>query len=156
MTVDAQYCRDEAPEKVMRTAVAWAKDVVFTLPFNVSGGLSYVVLLWFAETDAEAAASKTTREFQVGIDGNWQEPIDVAATVAGLNRGYEWGYASVTLTDASAIAFRATNRSELGPILNGLEVYAVSDPVQPRTDAQDGIPETLVDIVFEIALTFLV
>jgi hypothetical protein len=26
----------------------------------------------------------------------------------------------------------------LGPLVNGLEVYAVSDPVLPRTDAGDG------------------
>lgn len=139
MIVDPQYCRDEPPEEVLKTAVAWPKDVVFTLPFNVSGGRNYVVLLWFAETDAQAQTK--SREFEVGIDGNWQQPINIRSVTGALNQGYEWGYASVVLSDTSAISLRATNRSELGPILNGLEVYAVSDPVQPRTDLQDGNPK---------------
>jgi len=134
--VDPQFCRDEPPPEMLKTAVSWSKDVVFTLPFNVSGGGNYVVLLWLAETEAQAESQ--TRAFEVGIDEDWQEPINIRGVTGGVNRGYEWGYASVTLTDTSAIALRATNESELGPILNGLEVYAVSDPVQPRTASQDG------------------
>lgn len=135
--INPEFCRDVAPQELLQTAVAWQKDVVFSLPFNVSGGdRNYVVLLWFAETDAQAQTK--TREFEVGINENWQEPINIRNVTGALNTGYEWGYGSVVLTDTSTISFRATSRSELGPILNGLEVYTVSDPVRPRTDLQDG------------------
>lgn len=124
----------------MRTALAFRKEVIYSLTFNATGDRNYVVLLWLAEVDAQVES--LTREFQVAIDGAWQEPINVANVSGGLYQGYEWGYASVALKADSVIEFRATNRSDLGPIINGFKVYAVSDPVQPLTDTQDGKPKT--------------
>lgn len=138
MALSPQLCPDEPPEQVMRTALVWPKEVIYRIPFNVTGDRNYVVLLWLAEVDAQVES--LTREFQVAIDGAWQEPINVANVTGGLYQGYEWGYASVALNSDSAIEFRATNRSDRGPIINGFEVYAVSDPVQPLTDTQDGKP----------------
>lgn len=137
VSVAQPFSRDEAPVEVMNTAVGLRMDAPLTFPLNVMGGRNYVVLLWLAEISPLALTQP--REFEVGIDGNWQEPIDILArTGRVLYQAYEWGYPSVNLADSSTIAFRATNRSVLGPLLNGLEVYAVSDPVQPRTDEGDG------------------
>lgn len=137
VTLDKAYSRDEAPTAVMDMALTWPKNITFKLPLNVTGGRNYVVLLWFAEI--ELKAQPQSREFEVGIDENWQTPINILnVTNATKYRAYEWGYGSIALSGTSTIAFRATNRSSLGPILNAMEVYGISDPVQPRTDMQDG------------------
>lgn len=132
------YCRDKAPVAVMSTALTWPKDNTgFTLPLSVSGGRNYVVLLWFAEIEPKAHIH--SREFVVGVDGNWQDPIDILNVTKEIKyEAYEWGYGSIALSGTSAIALNATSRSALGPILNALEVYGVSDPVQPRTDMREG------------------
>lgn len=134
VTVTDGFSRDEAPLEVLNTAIVWQKDVNFIMSLNASGGINYVVLLWFAEIEQV----NQIREFEVGIDGNWQEPINVKNTVGKMYEAYQWGYPSVNLTSTSYLGLRSTNRSQLGPILNGLEVYFVSDPVLPRTDVRDG------------------
>lgn len=137
VSVTQPLSRDEAPVEVMNTALSLQKDSPVTLPLGVTGGSNYVVLLWLAEIDTQALTS--TREFEVGIDGNWQQPIEILdKTGRQLYQAYEWGFPSVNLADTSSIDFRATNRSILGPLINGMEVFAVSDPVQPRTDVGDG------------------
>lgn len=133
VTVTDGFSRDEAPLEVLNTAIVWQKDVNFIMSLNASGGINYVVLLWFAEIEQV----NQIREFEVGIDGNWQEPINVKNTVGKMYEAYQWGYPSVNLTSTSYLGLRSTNRSQLGPILNGLEVYFVSDPVLPRTDVRD-------------------
>ncbi|KAG0603110.1 hypothetical protein M758_10G067600 [Ceratodon purpureus] len=136
VSVTQPLSRDEAPVEVMNTALSLQKDSPVTLPLGVTGGSNYVVLLWLAEIDTQALTS--TREFEVGIDGNWQQPIEILdKTGRQLYQAYEWGFPSVNLADTSSIDFRATNRSILGPLINGMEVFAVSDPVQPRTDVGD-------------------
>lgn len=99
-----------------------------------------MVLLWFADIDPDLERNPAlTREFEVGIDGNWQAPINVVELAGGKQfEAYEWGYGSVALREGSYIAFQATEGSNLGPIVNALEVYGVSDPVRPRTDLRDG------------------
>jgi hypothetical protein len=136
VTVDNPYSRDKAPIEVMNTALTWPKDPIFTLPLNVTGGGNYVVLLWFAEIEPQVVPG--SREFVVGIDGNWQDPIDILSVTKAKYQPYEWGYASVPLSETSTIALNATSTSIWEPILNAMEVYGVSDPVQPRTDMQDG------------------
>ncbi|KAG0561392.1 hypothetical protein KC19_9G061400 [Ceratodon purpureus] len=135
VAVETPYSRDEAPAAVMNTALTWPVNFIF--PFNVTGGRNYVVLLWFAEM--ELTAQVQSRVFEVGIDENWQAPaIDILnVTKRIMYEAYEWGYGSIALSGTSTIAFRATTGSLLGPILNAMEVYEVSDPVQPRTDMQD-------------------
>ena len=134
MTVDNTYSQDNAPVSVMNTALTWADSTGFTLPLDVSGDRNYVVLLWFAEIEEKAGL----REFVVGIDRNWQDPINIMNVTHRMYEAYEWGYATIALSGTSTIAFNATDRSTLGPIINAMEVYEVSDPVQLRTAMQDG------------------
>lgn len=105
----------------------------------MSGGYDYIVYMWFAEIDPQAVTK--TRKFQVGVDNLMQLPINIANVTGGLYTAYEYGYTSVNLTSTSILTFVATADSDLGPILNGIEVYLISDLIQPRTDSYgpDGI-----------------
>ena len=138
--------RDQAPVALLQSAQYWLKSETFNFSFNVTGGASYMVYMWFAEIDQQAA--NKTRKFQVGVDNNMQLPINIANLTGGLYTAYEYGYTSVNLSSTSIMTFAATADSDLGPILNGLEVYLISDLVPLRTDAYgpDGITLHLSDL----------
>ena len=138
--------RDQAPVAVLQSAQYWLKSETFTFSFNVTGSSSYMVYMWFAEIDPQA--KNKTRKFQVGVDNNMQAPINIANLTGGLYTAYEYGYTSVNLTTTSTMTFAATADSDLGPILNAIEVNLLSDPVPLRTDAYgpDGITLHLNDL----------
>lgn len=138
-TVSLGTSRDQAPVAILQTAQYWLKSENFSFSFNVSDGL-YMVYMWFAEIDPQAV--NKTRNFQVGIDNNMQLPINIVNITGGLYTADEYGYTTVNLTSTSYLTLAATADSDLGPILNGMEVYYISDPIQPRTDSYgpDGIP----------------
>lgn len=137
-TVSLGKSRDQAPIALLQTAQYWLKTETFNFSFNVSDGY-YIVYMWFAEIDPQAV--NKTRKFQVGIDNNMQLPINIVNATGNLYTAYEYGYSGVNLTSTSILTLQATADSDLGPILNGIEVYYISDPIQPRTESYgpDGI-----------------
>ena len=138
-TVSLGKSRDQAPVAVLQTAQYWLKSETFNFSFNVSGGNQYIVYMWFAEIDPQAV--NKTRKFQAGIDSKMQPPINIVNVTGGMYLAYEYGYTGVNLTSTSILTLAATADSDLGPILNGIEVYLISDLIQPRTDSYgpDGI-----------------
>lgn len=132
-TGDSTLSPDNAPERVLNTAIDWPKGTNVSIPFNVSEDGNYVVLLWFAELIPDDGR----RIFEVGVDGIWSAPISQLGVAEFSLRAYEWGYDSLNLSRTSQISFNATEDSNQGPILNAMEVYKVSEPIQPRTDDRD-------------------
>lgn len=136
-TSNGTLSRNLAPTAVLQTAQTWPLTQNFTYSFNISVTGNYMVWLWWAEIDPQA--SNKTRSMLLSVTGAVpNNPVNVVNITGGMYIAYEYGYSSHTLTPSTTMTLSPTPDSQLGVMLNALEVYRLSDPLVPRTYPSDG------------------
>ncbi|CAO2181585.1 unnamed protein product [Urochloa humidicola] len=115
---------ERPPQKVMRTAVVGTLgDLTYRLDLPGFPGAGWA-FSYFAEI--EDFVVPDTRKFKLYIPGlpEVSKPtVDVAENAPGKYRLYEPGFFNITLPFLLSFAFRKTNDSSKGPILNAFEIY---------------------------------
>ncbi|CAO2172918.1 unnamed protein product [Urochloa humidicola] len=115
---------ERPPQKVMRTAVVGALgELTYRLDLPGFPGAGWA-FSYFAEI--EDFVVPETRKFKLYIPGlpEVSKPtVDVAENAPGKYRLYEPGFFNITLPFVLSFAFRKTNDSSKGPILNAFEIY---------------------------------
>lgn len=116
---------ERPPEKVMQTAVV-GQNGSLTYRLNLEGfpGFGWAVS-YFAEI--EDLAPDESRKFRLFLPGpeyaqNAKAVVNVQENAQGKYRLYEPGYQNISFPFVLPFAFRKTNDSSRGPILNALEI----------------------------------
>ena len=139
-----------APQAVLQTAVATEYGTFvcnYLSPFKEETVALPFPILHFAELDA--AANVTSRVFVMQIwpwfkasDWETENPFNITPSSP---RAYQWDYwwfepwATSTAGPTTVFSMEATAASAWGPILNALEVFALSqDPAVAKTVDRDG------------------
>ncbi|VAH70487.1 unnamed protein product [Triticum turgidum subsp. durum] len=115
---------ERPPEKVMQTAVVGTLgELTYRLNLNGFPGDGWA-FSYFAEI--EESVVPETRKFKLFIPGLpdvSKATVDVGENAPGKLRLYQPGYYNVSLPFVLSFAFRKTNDSSRGPILNAFEIY---------------------------------
>ncbi|KAL6853303.1 hypothetical protein ACP4OV_019332 [Aristida adscensionis] len=115
---------ERPPSKVMQTAVVGSLGELtyrLDLPGFPGDGWAFS---YFAEIEESVAPE--TRKFKLFIPGlpEVSKPtVDVGENAPGKYRLYEPGFFNISLPFLLSFAFRKTNDSSRGPILNAFEIY---------------------------------
>ncbi|CAM0145910.1 unnamed protein product [Urochloa decumbens] len=120
----AAAASERPPQKVMRTAVVGTLgELTYRLDLPGFPGAGWA-FSYFAEI--EDFVVPETRKFKLFIPGlpEVSKPtVDVGENAPGKYRLYEPGFFNITLPFVLSFAFRKTNDSSKGPILNAFEIY---------------------------------
>ncbi|KAJ1287305.1 hypothetical protein BS78_03G420800 [Paspalum vaginatum] len=115
---------ERPPQKVMQTAVVGdLGDLTYRLDLNGFPGNGWA-FSYFAEIEEFVAPE--TRKFKLFIPGlpDVSKPtVDIGENAPGKYRLYEPGFFNISLPFVLSFAFRKTNDSSKGPILNAFEIY---------------------------------
>ncbi|RLN21862.1 hypothetical protein C2845_PM07G35600 [Panicum miliaceum] len=115
---------ERPPQKVMQTAVVGSLgELTYRLNLNGFPGNGWA-FSYFAEI--EEFVVPETRKFKLFIPGlpDVSKPtVDIGENAPGKYRLYEPGFFNITLPFVLSFAFRKTNDSSKGPILNAFEIY---------------------------------
>jgi hypothetical protein len=115
---------ERPPRKVMQTAVVGGLgELTYRLDLSGFPGDGWA-FSYFAEI--EEFVVPETRKFKLFIPGlpDVSKPtVDVAENAPGKYRLYEPGFLNISLPFVLSFAFRKTNDSSKGPILNAFEIY---------------------------------
>ncbi|KAG2603598.1 hypothetical protein PVAP13_5KG781300 [Panicum virgatum] len=115
---------ERPPQKVMQTAVVGSLgELTYRLNLNGFPGNGWA-FSYMAEIEEFVAPE--TRKFKLFIPGlpEVSKPtVDVGENAPGKYRLYEPGFLNITLPFVLSFAFRKTNDSSKGPILNAFEIY---------------------------------
>ncbi|XP_044978727.1 probable LRR receptor-like serine/threonine-protein kinase At1g67720 isoform X2 [Hordeum vulgare subsp. vulgare] len=115
---------ERPPEKVMQTAVVGTLgELTYRLNLNGFPGDGWA-FSYFAEI--EESIVPETRKFKLFIPGLpdvSKATVDVGENAPGKLRLYQPGYYNVSLPFVLSFAFKKTNDSSRGPILNAFEIY---------------------------------
>ncbi|KAL6613706.1 hypothetical protein ACP70R_035976 [Stipagrostis hirtigluma subsp. patula] len=115
---------ERPPMKVMQTAVVGSLgELTYRLNLNGFPGSGWA-FSYFAEI--EESVVPATRKFKLFIPGlpDVSKPtVDIAENAPGKYRLYEPGFLNISLPFVLSFAFRKTNDSSKGPILNAFEIY---------------------------------
>jgi hypothetical protein len=115
---------ERPPQKVMQTAVVGSLgELTYRLNLNGFPGNGWA-FSYFAEI--EEFVVPETRKFKLFIPGlpDVSKPtVDIGENAPGKYRLYEPGYFNASLPFVLSFAFRKTNDSSKGPILNAFEIY---------------------------------
>ncbi len=131
--VDVQTPGDDVPELVMQSADSWPQGQALNLTTSyISPSMSnanYWVLFYFAEIDP--VALNETRVFDLILNQEVRSPnISVMSLSGGMYITKEMGF-PVSFTSTGTIQLVPHPDSQLGPILNALELFVViSSPPQ--------------------------
>jgi hypothetical protein len=115
---------ERPPQKVMQTAVVGSLGELtyrLDLPGFPGNGWAFS---YFAEI--EEFVVPETRKFKLYIPGlpDVSKPtVDIGENAPGKYRLYEPGFFNISLPFVLSFAFRKTNDSSKGPILNAFEIY---------------------------------
>jgi len=127
---------DRPPAAVLKTAITIAPSdptgsiaLLTSLP---SDPVPIYMNLYFAETAQLGPSDK--RSFALVVDG---EQISDAITPV-YARAMEFFITNGSYSGKTNFTLQATSDSNLPPIINAMEVFAVSDPLSNGTDATDG------------------
>ncbi|KAH9544829.1 hypothetical protein CY35_12G015600 [Sphagnum magellanicum] len=133
---------DRVPELVMQSAESWPRGeaVNLTLPYPMFNNSNYYVAFYFAEIDP--LAHNQTRVFDMVVNQGPSEVTDrnisvvsvaggmyIAIELAGTNATFNSGSGSIQLIPHAD--------SQLGPILNALELFVLTPPVPNLTFVSD-------------------
>jgi hypothetical protein len=134
---------DRVPELVMQSAESWPRGeaVNLTLPYPMFNNSDYYVAFYFAEIDP--LAHNQTRVFDMVVNQGPSEVTDrnisvvsvaggmyIAIELAGTNATFNSGSGSIQLIPHAD--------SQLGPILNALELFVLTPPAPNLTFVSDG------------------
>ncbi|KAK3163156.1 hypothetical protein QOZ80_1BG0098350 [Eleusine coracana subsp. coracana] len=115
---------ERPPQKVMQTAVVGSLgELTYRLDLNGFPGNGWA-FSYFAEIQEFVVPE--TRKFKLYIPGlpDVSKPtVDIAENAPGKYRLYEPGFFNISLPFVLSFAFRKTNDSSKGPILNAFEIY---------------------------------
>jgi hypothetical protein len=115
---------ERPPQKVMQTAVVGSLgELTYRLDLNGFPGNGWA-FSYFAEIQEFVVPE--TRKFRLLIPGlpDVSKPtVDIAENAPGKYRLYEPGFFNISLPFVLSFAFRKTNDSSKGPILNAFEIY---------------------------------
>lgn len=115
---------ERPPQKVMQTAVVGdLGELTYRLNLNGFPGDGWA-FSYFAEI--EEFVVPETRKFKLFIPGlpDVSKPtVDIGENAPGKYRLYEPGFLNISLPFVLSFAFRKTNDSSKGPILNAFEIY---------------------------------
>ncbi len=141
--VDVSSPGDMVPELVMQSAESWprAQGLNLTLPYLASYNRNYYVAFYFAEIDP--LALNQTRVFDLVLNQGPSEVTDRNISVVSLAGGM---YIATELVDTN-VTFNSSSGSiqlipdadsQLGPILNALELFQLTPPAPNLTFVSDG------------------
>jgi hypothetical protein len=140
--VDVSGTGDTVPELVMQSAESWPQGEALnlTLPYLPAYNMDYYVALYFAEIDP--LAYNQTRVFDVVLNyGPSEDPyfnISVVSLAGGMYGATELGDTNVTFDSSGSIQLIPNADSQLGPILNALELFVLTPPAPNLTFVSDG------------------
>jgi hypothetical protein len=134
---------DMVPELVMQSAESWPRGqgLNLTLPYVTSDNSNYYVAFYFAEIDP--LAQNQTRVFDMvlnqGPSEYYNRNISVVSLVGGMYMAIELAVTNVTFNSGSgSIQLIPHADSQLGPILNALELFLLTPPAPNLTFVSDG------------------
>jgi hypothetical protein len=134
---------DMVPELVMQSAESWPRGqgLNLTLPYVTSDNSNYYVAFYFAEIDP--LAQNQTRVFDMvlnqGPSEYYNRNISVVSLVGGMYMAIELAVTNVTFNSSSgSIQLIPHADSQLGPILNALELFLLTPPAPNLTFVSDG------------------
>jgi hypothetical protein len=126
------------PELVMQSAESSGQGVYLALPNLTSDNSNYYVALYFAEIDP--LAQNETRMFDIVVNQGPSEDYYPNTTVpGGMYVATELVGTNVTLNSSSGnFQLSLDPDTELGPILNALEIFLLTPPAPNLTNVSDG------------------
>jgi hypothetical protein len=139
--VDVSSPVDMVPELVMQSAESWPQGLNLTLLYPTSDNSNYYVALYFAEIDP--LAQNETRVFDIvvnqGPSEDYYPNISVVSLAGGMYVATELVDTNVTFTSSSgSLQLIPDADSQLGPILNALELFLLTPPAPNLTFVSDG------------------
>ncbi len=141
--VNVSSPRDMVPELVMQSAESWpqGQSLNLTLPYLTSDNRDYYVAFYFAEIDP--LAQNQTRVFDLivnqGPSGSGSANIPLVSMAGGMYVAMEEWFTSATFSSSSgSIQLIPDADSQLGPILNALELFQLTAPAPNLTCVADG------------------
>jgi hypothetical protein len=140
--VDVSRPGDMVPELVMQSAESWprAQGLNLTLPYLASYNRNYYVAFYFAEIDP--LALNQTRVFDLVLNQGPSEVTDLNISVVSLAGGMyiatELVGTNETFNSSGNIQLIPHANSQLGPILNALELFQLMPPAPNLTFVSDG------------------
>jgi hypothetical protein len=139
--VNVQSTLDAVPELVMQSADSWPQGQALNLTTSyISPSMSnalYYMLFYFAEIDP--VALNETRVFDLIVTHELDKTFNVSFISGGMYSAIRYWFL-VSLTSTQTIQLVPHPDSQLGPILNALELFAIiSEPPEPNpTFVSDG------------------
>jgi hypothetical protein len=133
---------DKVPELVMQSAESWPRGqgLNLTLPYLTSDNSNYYVAFYFAEIDP--LAQNQTRVFDLVLNQGPSEDyylnISVVSLAGGMYMAWEAIGSNVTFNSSGNIELIPHADSQLGPILNALELFLLLPPAPNLTFVSDG------------------
>ena len=130
---------ESVPSSVMQTCLAMSTpgNMTFYFPLQQDSTDAFLGFYW-AELDPNA--NITSRQFKVHVPGFAQDsPINVYNESQGLYSLFEESWWLFTITPQTSIFVQySTPTSVYGPILNALELFAITDVISSTTTLIDG------------------
>ncbi|CAN5971809.1 unnamed protein product, partial [Sphagnum jensenii] len=130
---------NKVPEIVMQTADSWPKgeSVTITTSFLPDYNKNYYIAFDFAEISPQAESQ--SRIFSLALNGKtvWNS-INVALD-RGMYMADEYYFDDIMLNSTGSFELSADPTSQLGPILNALELFVLTDPAPNRTFPTDAL-----------------
>uniref|UniRef100_J3L8E9 non-specific serine/threonine protein kinase n=1 Tax=Oryza brachyantha TaxID=4533 RepID=J3L8E9_ORYBR len=120
---------ERPPEKVMQSAVVGTLgELTYRLDLNGFPGSGWACsYLAEIEEDAAAAAARRFKLYIPGLPEVSKPTVDIGENAPGKYRVYEPYYDNISLPFVLPFAFRKTEDSGRGPILNAMEIYSWLD-----------------------------
>ncbi|CAM6038066.1 unnamed protein product [Sphagnum compactum] len=141
--VDVSNPAHMVPELVMQSAESWpgGQGLNLTLPYLASYNMDYYVAFYFAEIDP--LAQNQTRVFDIVLNQGPSEVsylnISVVSLAGGMYMATELVGTNVTFNSSGNIQLIPHADSQLGPILNALELFALPPPAPNLTFVSDAL-----------------
>ncbi|CAK9198229.1 unnamed protein product [Sphagnum troendelagicum] len=146
---------DMVPELVMQSAESWpgGQGLNLTLPYLTSDNRDYYVAFYFAEIDP--LAQNQTRVFDLVLNQGPSEDhylnISVVSLAGGMYMAMELGDTNVTFNSSSgSIQLIPHADSQLGPVLNALELFQLTPPAPNLTFVSDALAIEIVKEAFSL------
>jgi hypothetical protein len=130
------------PELVMQSAESWPRGqgLNLTLPYVTSYNRNYYVAFYFAEIDP--LPHNQTRVFDMVLNQGPSQisylNISVVSLAGGMYTAMELVGTNVTFNSSGNIQLIPHADSQLGPILNALELFVLTPPAPNLTFVSDG------------------
>jgi hypothetical protein len=141
--VNVSHPGDRVPELVLQSAESWPRGqgLNLTLPYLPSYNRDYYVAFYFAEIDP--LAQNQTRVFDIVLNQGPAEDsyldLSVASVAGGMYRAREVYGSNITFNSNGNIQLIPHADSQLGPILNALELFVLTPPAPNLTFVSDAL-----------------